>query len=46
MHINLISASNMQQEKNCACADNEHGHDMTLSDIRILGEFCKKSMYV
>ena len=44
MHINLISASKRQQEKNCACADNEHGHDITFSDISILGELCKKSL--
>ena len=46
MHIKLISASKRQQEKNCACADNEHGHEITLSDISILGEFCKKNVYV
>ena len=42
MHINLISASKRQQEKNCACADNEHGHDITFSDISILGEFVRR----
>ena len=38
MHINLISASKRQQERNCVCADNEHGQDITLSDISILSE--------
>ena len=46
MHINLISASNMQQEKTVLIMSMDIGHDMTLSDISILGEFCKKSMYV
>ena len=35
----------MQQEKNCACAvimNMDIGHDITLSDISILGEFCRR----